>query len=130
MKFNDFEAAFSEFAERVDAKRQETRNAFRQLMAELYTAIVKSTPVDTGRARSAWIVQSEVLIGQVSEGGSISLKEIPNNKAPLVFDFRNGVNYIVFLEHGTSKQAPQGMVSVNVKRATDNIRRAIERLAK
>lgn len=122
--------AFNEFAKIVDASRQETRNAFRQVMAELFTAIVTGTPVDTGNARAAWVVQSSNLIGEVYAGGRVSLVQIADKNKPLIFKFSNGANYIVYLEKGSSRQAPKGFVEVNIKKGTNRIRAQIRKLAK
>jgi hypothetical protein len=94
----------------------------KKLVLEALKRIVEKTPVDTGRARGNW----QVTIGAPAEG-------ILSNKTPVgtatvergrraldgLPDFQivwisNNLEYIQFLEEGSSRQAPRGMVRLTV----------------
>lgn len=122
----------------------------RKLVLELFTKIVKRTPVDTGRARSSW---------QIAEGEPSAFlpPEIPKTKGQgrlwasahtgairqqigalaaagpnmevtgdtIVYITSNLV-YIEPLEKGHSKQAPAGMVAISVAEVEAEIELLIE----
>ena len=69
---------------------------FKRRVLELFEAIKRSTPVDTGVARRSWR-----LVFNVQSKGTLEAR---------IF---NGIEYIVWLEVGSSKQAPLGMVRIN-----------------
>lgn len=106
-------------------------------------AAVTATPVDTGRARANWIVSigtpasgtvPEVASGQPGSGA----REAANTQAALdqagdVLSIRpagstvaitNNVEYITYLNDGTSKQAPRGMLPAALQAAQAVINRA------
>jgi hypothetical protein len=85
---------------------------FNKFAAELFTAIVLATPVDTGRARSGWRLKR--IADQVSVKWRIT----------------NNVYYIIFLEYGSSKQAPLGMVRVNLDRFRKKVEAATKKILK
>ena len=79
---------------------------------EAFTRIVQKTPVDEGRARGGW----QMTIGTPAENETRILGEPPVPSLSELGPFQivyiaNNVPYIVFLEDGTSKQAPEGMVA-------------------
>jgi hypothetical protein len=76
-----------------------------RLASNLYQRIQELTPVDTGRARSGWRME-------VEPGGSYLIL--------------NPVEYILHLEHGSSRQAPQGMVNVTLAEKEAHIRQAAQ----
>lgn len=67
---------------------------FKDSVSTLYSSIVSETPVDTGHAKEGWKL------------------DIQPEKAEII----NPVDYIIYLEYGHSKQAPQGMVRKNVQK--------------
>ncbi len=90
---------------------------------EIFTGVVKRTPVDTGRARSGW----QIAIGEIPTGNPPSSMAAPSisfdrrrlNFVPGVSGIEtvfivNNVDYIVFLEAGHSRQSPHGMVAVTM----------------
>jgi uncharacterized protein CbrC (UPF0167 family) len=94
----------------------------KKIALEALRMIVERTPVRTGRAKGNW----QVTIGQPAiealnafdiEGmetvrqGLAALSDLPPYQVVYI---TNNVNYISFLEEGTSEQAPKGMVSVTV----------------
>ncbi|HSW45775.1 MAG TPA: HK97 gp10 family phage protein, partial [Phycisphaerae bacterium] len=94
----------------------------RKIALEGLRRLVMKTPVDTGRARGGW----QVSIGRPPAGqadrkdragdatilaGSGVIDEI---KTPVKCVLGNNVEYIEKLEHGGSKQAPNGMLGLTV----------------
>lgn len=95
--------------------------AFRALILEAAKRIIYRTPVDTGRARGNW----QVSIGspQVAEfdddkNGYMTLMGVRSDTREVdageIVYLLNGVEYIVYLERGSSDQHPDGMVAVTV----------------
>ena len=59
------------------------------------------TPVDTGRARAGWMLE---------------------NKKENEIVVLNNVNYIIYLEHGHSRQAPSGMTRITIEEIKGKIK--------
>lgn len=106
-------------------------------------AAVTATPVDTGRARANWIVSigspSAEIVNPVTSGERGSgAREAANTQAALdqagdVLFVRprgasvvitNNVEYITYLNDGTSRQAPHGMLPAALKAAEAVLKRA------
>ena len=92
----------------------------KKVVLEALRRLVEKTPVDTGRARGNWQVTiASPAEGQVevtdSDGaatlvkGLASLIGLPNFQIVWI---SNNVDYIEKLEHGGSKQAPEGMLAI------------------
>lgn len=95
----------------------------RGVTLSLFTAVIKDTPVDSGRARGDW--QTTVQIpasgqtGRIDPSGASSIAEVISKtpeKAGGETMLTNNLPYIERLENGYSKQAPAGMVRKNVAR--------------
>ena len=86
---------------------------FEDLIGQLFQNIVIATPVDTGQARASW-----------------RLNKTKNTATEVEWRIVNGVPYIVFLELGSSKQAANGMVRVNLDKFIKDTRTLAKRLAK
>lgn len=103
---------------------------------DLYAQIIQKTPVDTGRARASWNIsvnnpdpsvapemdksknsdgkklkRGDSLTG-IEAGKNISLLE-SNLEDPIYIT--NNLDYIEYLEGGSSEQAPAGMVMLSVQ---------------
>jgi len=88
----------------------------RLLGISLFQALVSGTPVDTGYARGNWLIdfgrENLRTIGSresppgVPSAGQVDAWRI--DQGNLVF--HNSVEYIVYLDAGSSAQAPQGIV--------------------
>ncbi len=120
---------FGEFSRRMTVLAGGTGKAIEQLVRKTALVadqvVVLGTPVDTGRARANWISsvnaaeerndlppdktgqaaldQARLTVGRYRLGQSIFLT--------------NNVEYISFLENGSSKQAPNGMVAAAIQAA-------------
>lgn len=109
----------------------------RKFALDLVRKIILRNPVDTGRSRAAWYVAMEGLGGrvpQISSGKAKGKKtddlvksvsdgykkgQLNTHLGPTVTDkwieIVNGVEYIIFLEYGHSRQAPHGMVRISMR---------------
>ena len=109
--------------------------AIRSTAIKLFSAIIQSTPVDEGRARGNWFTTGQQPSSKVSsnqdKSGSNAISQaervIMSIKDYSTFTLTNNLPYIEKLEFGGyndgpkitggySKQAPAGMVRVNVMR--------------
>jgi hypothetical protein len=104
----------------------------RKATLELFGAVIKATPVDTGRAKNNW----QCTIGSPASGeleevdktGSRAIARVyatvPQKIGSIVW-LTNNVPYIRKLEYGSSKQAgPNVMVRDNVMRFAGILRSA------
>ena len=103
---------------------------------KLFSAVIKSSPVDTGRFRANWtaagVQPSTVTTDMTDKSGSAAtgamVNYINSAKGQTVFTMANNLPYAHVIEYGGypgdgpntvggfSKQAPQGCVRVNVAR--------------
>lgn len=103
---------------------QRVQNVRRGVVIKLMSAVILDTPVDEGRARGGWQVSADAPVtndtGRKDKSGRGPIAEVEaaakasDGDTPLFLS--NSVPYIVPLEEGSSKQAPQGMVRRNVAR--------------
>lgn len=92
---------------------------------ELFSSVVLTTPVDTGRARGAWSASVGAPLlrdnGRLDKGGSQAVAEImqktPAGAGQETF-LSNPLPYIERLENGWSKKAPDGMVRISMDRVS------------
>lgn len=112
----------------------------RGVVLELFSSVVRDTPVDTGRARANWLPAANTARTETVEwpeqgakamATTRTLAEIENvardAKAGDVTIMTNNLPYIGRLEEGSSTQAPQGMVRRNVDRVRANLKRIINK---
>jgi hypothetical protein len=105
---------------------QLVKTVTKKLALEVLRGVVKLTPVETGRAQGNWqmeidnVPEGETGIEDKSEDGAPTIARGLQALASLqpfqtVF-ITNNVPYIGFLENGTEKMAPVGMVSRTLAR--------------
>lgn len=107
-------------------------------------AVVVSTPVDTGRARSNWLVNIDSarneVIAPYSEGKGLGLGEAANLSAALEqgageiakfngeknfeIHITNNVAYIGELNNGSSAQAPANFVEAGIQAGAAKVRKS------
>ena len=97
------------------------------LALKLLAGVVNKTPVDTGRARGNWQLE----IGQIPEGelDARSAAEVTTEAEKRLADLgfaqvvwiANNLEYVTFLEDGSSTQAPEGMLSVTLQELREEI---------
>lgn len=107
----------------------------KKLSLEALRKLVLLTPVDTGRARGGWILQvgapSRWIPGKQNvdpdgESTVMTGRQFLEELQPFGAVFiSNNVEYILHLEHGTSKQAPQGMLKLTVHALLSMFRRNV-----
>lgn len=102
----------------------------RKFAFDLIKRIVVKTPVDTGRARAGWYPALEGLGGiaprtmpkryashasewEGYQKGSIEFN-LGQSQTYKWIEMVNGVDYIIYLEYGWSKQAPAGMCRISM----------------
>lgn len=120
-------AVKAKLAKRIDQVKQ-------GLVLEAYRRLVLRTPVDYGRARANWHVSNGTPSREVADLPEMRGKRGSRGRAAAaataglerargvvtsvtakeVTFIVNNVHYIIFLERGSSKQAPNGMVTVTI----------------
>lgn len=103
--------------------REQATMIFRKIALDLDTRVVLGTPVDTGRARGNWYPSinspsSAVDMNASDKSGSAAIGALTATtlgaKLGDTIWLTNNLPYILPLENGHSKQAPQGMVDINL----------------
>ena len=126
---------FSDDVRRFSVKAGESSDRIvRAVTLSLFNGIIRDVPVDTGRARGSF----ETTVGQpatttpdrLDPSGRAAMAEIeantPDGAGQLTYIASN-LPYIVQLEEGTSKQAPDGFVKRNMDRIERNLAREARR---
>ena len=97
------------------------------IAANLISAIIDNTPVDTGRARAGWTAYADAkhvpytitgpnVTGEaISEGKSASSFQVKEISDSIAIRITNSVSYIMPLEFGHSKESPAGMVRLAMR---------------
>lgn len=96
----------------------------RSVSIKLFSAIIKASPVDTGRFRMNWQTSGAEertgLVSGVDPTGGATINSattfITNSPTARQFTLTNNLPYAERLEYGWSQQAPVGFVRVNVAR--------------
>lgn len=129
---NSFSLDVKKFA---DGFSDGAEQAIRGVTFKLFSAIIKSTPVDSGRARGNWFTTgqkpSSKITNKSDKSGSGSISDAQQVIVGIAdwsrFTLTNNLPYIEKLEFGGygdgpktsggfSTQAPQGMVRINIAR--------------
>ncbi len=107
-----------------DMEEKQFKPFIKKIALTLLARIVLKNPVDTGRSRGNWQTEinfnndDEVVNGK-SRGPQDVINECLNKLANFTIGATirifNNVPYIIFLENGSSKQAPRGMVAISVE---------------
>ncbi|ELR1491025.1 HK97 gp10 family phage protein [Salmonella enterica] len=104
--------------------KKNPETVMRAVSLKLFSAIIKSSPVDTGRFRGNWQTTGATpatgLVAGVDPTGNKAVNNASTyiGSAPNWYEFTltNNLPYAERLEYGWSKQAPVGMVRVNIAR--------------
>ena len=108
----------------VAKAKKNPETVMRSVSLKLFSAIIKASPVDTGRFRGNWqttgVIPATGLIAGVDPTGGKAVNSaatfITNAPGWYTFTLTNNLPYAERLEYGWSKQAPTGIVRVNVIR--------------
>lgn len=120
--------------ERFAGKCLKSKNTVLKAAAiDLFTNIIEDSPVDTRRFKSNWLLTTNApaLTNQLDyDRDSVSIMKTVITGVPRVNNLYlvNNVSYSVKLEFGHSRQAPVGMVRMNVRRWPALLKSAIRRL--
>ncbi len=108
----------------VEKAKKNPEKVMRQVSIKLFSAIIKASPVDTGRFRMNWMASGSTPAdgttdatdksGNAATGKVMSF--VQNAADWHTFTLTNNLPYAQRLEYGWSQQAPQGMVRTNVSR--------------
>ena len=108
----------------VEKAKKNPETVARQVSFKLFSAVIKASPVDTGRFRMNWQTAGAVAPSGVVDGTDKGGAAAIGDAASYIFaasdwnefTLTNNLPYAERLEYGWSNQAPQGMVRVNVAR--------------
>lgn len=108
----------------VEKAKKNPEKVMRQVSIKLFSAIIKASPVDTGRFRMNWMASGGTPASGVTDATDKSGNMATGNVTSFVlkatdwreFTLTNNLPYAQRLEYGWSQQAPQGMVRTNVSR--------------
>ncbi len=108
----------------VAKAKKNPETVMRAVSLKLFSAIIKASPVDTGRFRMNWQTTganpATGLIAGVDPTGNKAVNSaatyITNSPNWYEFTLTNNLPYAERLEYGWSKQAPVGFVRVNIAR--------------
>lgn len=108
----------------VAKAKKNPETVMRSVSLKLFSAIIKASPVDTGRFRGNWqttgVTPATGLIAGVDPTGNKAVNSaatfITNAPGWDTFTLTNNLPYAERLEYGWSKQAPVGFVRVNIAR--------------
>ncbi len=139
-----FGASIDRFAAKVGVSLDV---AIRRVALEVYNLVTLKTPVDTGRARASWnLTRGQVDLSVVPDPGNTKLGSafIEARHAEYIAKLgsakliaagggisayliepiyiTNNLPYVIYLESGSSKQAPQGMVAITVEEIENRLR--------
>lgn len=127
-----FSVRFDKFGSAIPA---DTDKLVRNVALAVDATVVMATPVDTGRARSNWIVElgepASGTIEPLAEGNAAARasieaakKVIATYKGGVDIHLTNNLSYISALNDGTSAQAPAGFVQTAIHDGVAQIRGA------
>lgn len=122
-KLNRFDIDLNKFSKKLNIS---VTQVVRKVSLDIWTGVTKRTPVDTGRARASWNLSEEfVNLATQPEGfnspNAVGSRGTITGKGKVVW-ITNNVSYIEFLENGSSKQAPTGMVEITLAEAAAKLR--------
>ena len=108
----------------VEKAKKNPEKVMRQVSIKLFSAIIKASPVDTGRFRMNWMASGGTPVSGITDATDKSGNTATGNATSFVlkatdwreFTLTNNLPYAQRLEYGWSQQAPAGMVRTNVSR--------------
>lgn len=86
----------------------------KKALFDLLKEIIRTTPIDTGRARGSWMIDTEWSGWQLPPGDfkgevvAATVDALPDSERYVIY---NNLEYIQALENGHSQQAPSGFVA-------------------
>jgi len=114
----------------LDRLEQWGEKTVRGTLLSLSSAIIKDTPVDTGRLQSNWMPSigspDSAQSAATSEADTISkvASTLESLKMGDTFYLTNNLPYAAAIEYGHSKRFPEGMLRKNVAKYAEAINKA------
>jgi hypothetical protein len=128
-----FEADLDTWGELLDRKKADVQ---RIITLEVYREITLRNPVDTGYSRSNWNMAVATpdthVSGQKPEKGAKMPPKPVDNAVLAAIDGKqksfvtNSLDYIRFLEEGSSQQAPSGFIAIALAKVEAKVETDIE----
>lgn len=124
---DSFNVDLRRFVDRTDKKRPKFA---RKILFQVHKELTQETPVLTGRAKANWFASEGLPSRKVTDNKSSAPKGAPADGSEVLnlqvsgrkdMFVSNNLPYIEALEHGSSQQAPAGMLRVVVRRMKQNI---------
>ena len=117
------------FAQRAGARLEDVA---RKVTLDLFSSVVRLSPVDTGRFRANWNVSygtPDLTVTESTQQGRGATEAAKALTLPVggVLYLANALPYSLRLENGWSKQAPTGMVKLSVQNFNDYIKAALQK---
>lgn len=130
-----FKADLKKFADETETRYEDL---IRWVALTLWDKITDKNPVDTGRSRASWnlaVGSPDPSVPPQQESGASTIAAPPRPKIPKsaleqgspIFVTSN-LDYIVYLEGGSSDQAAGGMVEISIAEVEVEINNAISQL--
>ena len=101
----------------------------KKVMLETFSKVVNKSPVDTGRFRANWIIGNHsakrITTTETDKSGKGAIGKIVADISAINLTgqsiyLTNSLAYSLKLDHGYSKQAPQGMVRLSLIEITSH----------
>lgn len=106
----------------VEEVKAKTALEYKAHAFELFSQVIQKTPVKTGRARANWNISTDTPVFKTTTSSQAKVPfSLDTQDFPLVF-ISNGLDYVVELENGRSRQAPGGIINPAIAAATANRR--------
>lgn len=129
----DFAVAFGQMMDRC---RDQQKLVARLVMLDVASEMIQRSPVDTGRFKNNWFAglgaKNLTTTNAVSKSGTGSQARIHASLEAFEIGHKvyitNSLPYAVPLEHGHSKQAPNGMVGMALQNYTIRLRQRLGQL--
>ena len=117
--YEDISGNAQQFANALNALGKQVEDdifnkVIKKALFDLLQEIIRTTPIDTGRARGSWAIDAEWSGWSLPAGDHIgemvesTVRALPDSDRYVIF---NNLEYIQALEDGHSRQAPSGFVA-------------------
>ena len=119
MRLEKFNRSLDAFVAKIPERANDIK---RKVALQILSGVVERTPVDTGRARGNWQVETNVRPSGVLESEDVGGGSTIAAGAAVIADAQpgddiwisNNLDYIGRLNDGSSKQAPAGMIETTL----------------
>lgn len=114
----------------AEKSKSRLETVVRRVTLEVFTNVVRRSPVKTGRFRANWNVSygtPDVTVTDSNDRARGRAEAVRARTLPVggVVYLTNALPYAYRLENGWSRQAPYGMVSVAVAQLNSAVRKAV-----